>query len=74
VKAIKDLILKMKNNYQKRADLADSIRVEIEQSPYPVLVCGSFNDMPASYTYHRVRKDLTDGFQDVGNEYQYTFW
>lgn len=73
MKAIKDLILKMKSNYQKRADQADSIRVEIERSPYPVLVCGDFNDTPVSYTYHRTRKGLTDGFRDCGSGYQYTF-
>lgn len=49
VKAIKDLILKMKSNYQKRADQTDSIRFEIEQSSYPVLVCGNLNNTPASY-------------------------
>jgi len=39
MKAIKGLILKMKSNYQKRTDQADSIQVEIEQSPYSVLAC-----------------------------------
>lgn len=73
MKAIKDLILKMKSNYQKRADQADLIRVEIEQSPYPVLVCRDFNDRPVSYTDHWTRKDLADGFRDCGSGYQYTF-
>ena len=60
-KAVKDLVLKMKSNYWKRAEQADTIHAEIKCSPYPVLVCGDFNDTPASYTYHRVRKDLVDG-------------
>lgn len=72
-KAVKDLILKMKNNYLKRAEQADSIHAEIERSPYPVLVCGDFNDTPASYTYHRLQEGLTDGFRDCGSGYQYTF-
>lgn len=72
-KAAKDLILKMKDNYRKRADQADSIHAEIERSPYPVLVCGDFNDTPASYTYRQIRKGLTDGFRDCGSGYQYTF-
>ena len=46
-KAVKDLVLKMKNNYLKRTEQADSIHAEIERSPYPVLVCGNFNDTPA---------------------------
>ncbi len=73
VKAAKDLIHKMKDNYRKRADQADSIHAEIERSPYPVLVCGDFNDTPASYTYRQIRKGLTDGFRDCGSGYQYTF-
>ena len=72
-KAVKDLVLKMKSNYQKRAEQADTIHAEIERSPYPVLVCGDFNDTPASYTYHRTREGLVDGFRDCGSGYQYTF-
>lgn len=72
-KAVKDLVLKMKSNYQKRAEQADTIHAEIERSPYPVLVCGDFNDTPASYTYHRTCEDLVDGFRDCGSGYQYTF-
>lgn len=73
MKAVKELILKMNSNNRKRADQVDSIHVEIEQSPYPMLVCGDFNDTPASYTYHRTHKDLTDGFRDCVSGYQYTF-
>lgn len=35
--------------------------------PYSAIVCSSF-------IFHRVKKGLTDGFQDTGNGYQYTFW
>lgn len=72
-KAVKDLVLKMKSNYLKRAEQADTIHAEIERSPYPVLVCGDFNDTPASYTYRQIRKGLIDGFRDCGSDYQYTF-
>ncbi|WP_462362011.1 exonuclease/endonuclease/phosphatase family protein [Parabacteroides johnsonii] len=73
VKAVKDLALKMKSNYLKRAEQADMICAEIERSPYPVLVCGNFNDTPTSYTYHRTRESLIDSFRDCGSGYQYTF-
>lgn len=62
----------MKSNYQKRTDQAESIRVEIEQSPYPVLVCGDFNVTPASYIPSD-SKNLADGFLDCRSGYQYTF-
>ncbi|WFE83982.1 endonuclease/exonuclease/phosphatase family protein [Parabacteroides chongii] len=73
MKAIKELFLQMNRNNRKRADQANTIRTEIENSPYPVLVCGDFNDTPASYAYHQVRKGLTDGFRECGSGYQYTF-
>lgn len=68
-----NLAWSMKDNFEKRADQADSIRALIKASPYPVIVCGDFNDTPASYAYHRIKGDLTDGFRDCGNGYGYTF-
>lgn len=73
LKAGVKLILQMKENFRKRAAQADYIAEEIRRSPYPVLVCGDFNDTPASYTYHRMKGALTDGFRDAGKGYQYTF-
>lgn len=73
MKAVKDLVWKMADNNRKRALQANYIRRQIEQSPYPVIVCGDFNDTPASYAYHRIKRNLTDGFQECGNGYQYTF-
>ncbi len=73
LKAGVKLILQMKENFRKRAAQADYIAEEIRRSPYPVVVCGDFNDTPASYTYHRMKGALTDGFRDAGRGYQYTF-
>lgn len=73
LKAVYNMALRMKNNNRKRADQVDSICVEIDRSPYPVLVCGDFNDTPTSYAYHQIRKRLTDGFRECGSGYQYTF-
>ncbi len=36
----------------------------IENSPWPVLLCGDFNDTPASYTYHQTAELLHDSFLD----------
>jgi endonuclease/exonuclease/phosphatase (EEP) superfamily protein YafD len=45
----------------------------VEESPYPVLVCGDFNDVPSSYTYRMARGKLKDGFQTAGQGYAYTY-
>lgn len=47
---------------QKRASQADTVRRVIEQSPYPVIVVGDFNDVPASYTYHQLAQGLNDAY------------
>lgn len=73
IKAAGRLLWDMKENFRKRAAQADYIAEEIRRSPYPVVVCGDFNDTPASYAYHRMKGALTDGFRDAGRGYQYTF-
>ena len=67
------LTSRMEGNNRLRASQADSICQLIEASPYPVVVCGDFNDTPASYAYHRIKGNLTDGFEECGTGYGYTF-
>ena len=56
-----------------RSRQANIIREQIEQSPYPVIVCGDFNDVPMSYTYRTLASKLNDSFSEMGNGYSYTF-
>jgi endonuclease/exonuclease/phosphatase family metal-dependent hydrolase len=49
-----------------RAVQARLIRKEINESPHPVIVCGDFNDTPASYAYQKVRGNLKDSFVSSG--------
>lgn len=58
---------KLKKAFIKRAEQAEKLRSLIDESPYPVLVCGDFNDTPVSYTYHKVRGNLTDAFVESGS-------
>lgn len=73
LKELKLFVFKMKDNFHKRAEQVDLISEKIEKSPYPVLLCGDFNDIPSSYTYKTIRKSLTDSFVAEGSGYQYTF-
>ncbi len=68
------LITKVLNmNFKLRATQVQRVRQQIDDSPYPVIVCGDFNDTPASYTYRTIKGDLHDGFQTSGYGYGYTF-
>lgn len=53
--------------YPKRADQAERIVAHIETSPYPVIVCGDFNDTPISYSYQRFNNILEDAFIESGH-------
>jgi len=57
---------KMKNAFIKRPAHSEKLKENIRQSPYPVIVCGDFNDPPVSYTYRTVRGNLKDAFVESG--------
>ncbi len=57
---------KLKTAFQKRSIQADRLDVFIKNSPYPVVLCGDFNDTPNSYVYHLLSKGLTDAFIESG--------
>ena len=63
----KKILRRMKRAYVKRSSQADSIHASINRSPYPVIVCGDFNDSPSSYTYQTISKNLNDAFMESGN-------
>ena len=57
---------KFKSALVKRAEQAATLREHINHCPYPVIVCGDFNDTPVSFTYRTVRGDLKDSFTESG--------
>ncbi len=45
----------------------ESIKPVVRETPYPLIVLGDFNDTPASYVYHRMKKQgLKDSFVEQG--------
>lgn len=52
--------------YVKRSEQADDAAAIIAKSPYPVVLCGDFNDLPGSYTYARMKGKLCDAFAQKG--------
>jgi endonuclease/exonuclease/phosphatase (EEP) superfamily protein YafD len=64
---------KMGSAYKLRAHQADAVAKIITQSPYKVIVCGDFNDVPLSYAYTQVKGKLKDAFSETGNGLGWTF-
>lgn len=63
----KMLIGRLKNSFQKRASQVKIIEEVIEESPYPVLVVGDFNDTPQSFAYETLRGKRKDAFVEQGS-------
>lgn len=60
------IIEKMQLAFEKRALQAKLLEQELATCPYPVILCGDFNDSPNSYTYKRLTKSLKDAFVESG--------
>lgn len=69
----KYLSQKMSVAYKVRAKQADKVAEVIQESPYKVISCGDYNDVPSSYTYARVKSDMKDAFKEVGAGLGLTF-
>jgi|DewCreStandDraft_4_1066084.scaffolds.fasta_scaffold13059_2 endonuclease/exonuclease/phosphatase family metal-dependent hydrolase len=65
-KGTRKILSKIKRAFINRSTQAIELQKNIEQSPYPVIVCGDFNDTPISYTYRVVSKNLKDAFIENG--------
>lgn len=70
---VERVIGELERNSRIRAQQVREIRAVIDSTHYPVILAGDFNDTPSSYTYRRLRGDMTDGFRAVGNGFGGTF-
>jgi len=59
--------------YKLRAKQADAVARAIAESPYKVIACGDFNDVPSSYSYTKIKGNLVDAFTQTGNGFGWTF-
>ncbi|MEJ7588778.1 MAG: endonuclease/exonuclease/phosphatase family protein [Ferruginibacter sp.] len=73
LKDSKSIVRKLKNAYHFRGTQADMVDRQIKESPYPVIICGDFNDVPNSYTYFTIKGNLQDTFVKKGSGLGRTF-
>lgn len=66
LKDVKAISLSIRDAYIQRAYQAELLSRHIKTSPYPVIVCGDFNDTPFSYCYYRLSRGLQDAFVASG--------
>ena len=69
----KSIVSKLSNAFKIRANQADVVSSSLAECPYPVVICGDFNDTPLSYSYHKISSDLNDAFVEGGHGLGNTF-
>lgn len=70
----KALNRKLSEAYSLREKQAEKVGELVEQTKYPVVLCGDINDVPVSYTYSKLAgSKLTDSFLERGEGYGHTF-
>lgn len=72
-KKSKSLYRKMGIGFNKRARESQIAKNAMNESPYPIIVCGDFNDTPCSYSYYKISKTLKDSFVESGKGFGKTY-
>lgn len=68
-----DVFSRLKMGFVKRSYQIAELERHIKASPYKVIVCGDFNDIPYSYTYQTMRSMLNNAFEDAGRGFGFTY-
>ena len=58
---------KLKYSFERRGKEVDQIKKHMDSSPYPIIICGDFNDTPVSYAYQKLGENKKDAFLESGN-------
>ncbi len=67
VNTIKAILRRMTEASTLRSRQVDIMKKHISKSPYPVIICGDFNDPPVSYTYQHISRGQKDSFMEAGS-------
>ncbi|MBY0426493.1 MAG: endonuclease/exonuclease/phosphatase family protein, partial [Cytophagales bacterium] len=73
LKNLVGILSKLEEGALKRSEQVEILKREIDRSPYPVLMCGDFNDLPSSYTYRCLKQRLNNTHEAVGSGFGFTY-
>ncbi len=69
----KNIISKFKTGFAKRKTQSERVKKALNESPYKVIICGDFNDVPNSYAYNTIGKGLKNAYAEKGTGIGRTF-
>jgi len=72
-KSVSKIIAKLRKGYVNRSIQCNKVLKSKEESPYPVIICGDFNDTPVSYAYKTLSLGMRDAFVEKGNGFGKTY-
>lgn len=70
---ITTLVGKLSRYSKIRNTQVNLVLENIEKSPYPILICGDFNDTPGTFTYRKLAAGRKDAFVEKGRGYGNTY-
>ena len=71
--AIENVVTKLRKAYPMRADQTKLVLDHAKDSPFPVVICGDFNDTPLSYTYQQFQNLYTDASRELSRGISSTY-
>jgi endonuclease/exonuclease/phosphatase family metal-dependent hydrolase len=71
-KESKGIVSSLKRGFEQHADEVKLIEKVIDESPYPVILCGDFNETPYGNAYGSIRDRLKNAFEETGNGFGFT--
>lgn len=63
----------IKQGFSSHASELGALTSWVNSSPYPVIVCGDFNETPYGYVYGKTRSMLQSAFEKKGRGFGFTF-
>ncbi len=60
------IVERMAGAFARRAKQVEQVKSHSMESPFPVVICGDFNDTPVSYSYATISDGLIDTFRESG--------
>ncbi len=60
------ILRRLTDAFEHRSVQIQKLKNHIDTSPYPIVLCGDFNDTPNSFCYKTINQDLVDAFKISG--------
>jgi endonuclease/exonuclease/phosphatase family metal-dependent hydrolase len=70
---MRSIVGRLEENNCTRAQQAECVATFLANTPHKTIVCGDFNDVPLSYTYNTIAKNLDDTFSQMADGFAYTY-